>query len=232
MKSTSHISVSQLGWSCWVIVHVPLQLFLFMFSIRLFKSDNPLHWSKGLNGTSILTLQQKYRGHLFFTYKIKTNYFMTNKVVCAFREFFFLQMKRKYDHITRVIYELHWLPLESRVQYKLAVLAFRHFEGTLLTCLLCSARTNQLNHFDRLLKDYWNLPVLILIRPVNAIFILLLRLFGIRFKTASVTYICFLSSKSNLKLIFVFKLFGISADVICLSSLFIRLEFLWISCAS
>ena len=43
--------------------------------------------------------------------------------------------KRKYDHITPVIYELHWLPLEFRIQYKLAVLAFQHFEGTLPTYL-------------------------------------------------------------------------------------------------
>ena len=47
---------------------------------------------------------------------------------CAAR---IIMKKRKYDHITPVIYELHWLPLEFRIQYKLAVLAFRHFEGTL-----------------------------------------------------------------------------------------------------
>ena len=51
---------------------------------------------------------------------------------CAAR---LIMKKRKYDHITPVIYELHWLPLEFRIQYKLAVLAFRHFEGTLPTYL-------------------------------------------------------------------------------------------------
>ena len=41
--------------------------------------------------------------------------------------------KRKHEreHITPILTELHWLPLEFRIQYKLAVLAFRHFEGTL-----------------------------------------------------------------------------------------------------
>ena len=118
--------------------------------------------------------------------------------------------KRKYDHITPVIYELHWLPLEFRIQYKLAVLAFRHFEGTLPTYLsatLCTykpARSLR-SSAERLLKS----PRVDLSRPVNAPFILLLRLFGIRFQTASVTYIRFLSSKSNLKLIFFFKLFWI-----------------------
>ena len=46
-------------------------------------------------------------------------------------------------------------------------------------------------------------------RPGNAPFILLLLPFGIRFQTASVTYIRFLSSKSNLKLIFFVRLFWI-----------------------
>ena len=105
--------------------------------------------------------------------------------------------------ITPVIYELHLLLLEFQIQYKLAVLAFRHFEGTLPTYLsaaLCTykpARSLQ-SSTERLLKS----PVLILSRPVKAPFILLLRLFGIHFQTASVTYIRFLSSKSNLKLIF------------------------------
>ena len=57
---------------------------------------------------------------------------------CAAR---LIMKKRKYDHITPVIYELHWLPSEFRIQYKLAVLAFRHFEGTLptyLSAILCT----------------------------------------------------------------------------------------------
>ena len=66
--------------------------------------------------------------------------------------------KRKYDHITPVIYELHWLPLEFRIQNKLAVLAFRHFEGTLPTYLsatLCTyepARSLR-SSTERLLKS-------------------------------------------------------------------------------
>ena len=41
---------------------------------------------------------------------------------------------RKHEHNyfdTPILTELHWLFLEFRIQYKLAVLAFRHFEGTL-----------------------------------------------------------------------------------------------------
>jgi hypothetical protein len=39
--------------------------------------------------------------------------------------------KRKRDHITPILKELHWLPIEFRIQYKLATLAYRHFDGTL-----------------------------------------------------------------------------------------------------
>ena len=74
---------------------------------------------------------------------------------CAAR---LIMKKRKYDHITPVIYELHWLPLEFRIQYKLAVLAFRHFEGTLptyLSAMLCTyepARSLR-SSTERLLKS-------------------------------------------------------------------------------
>ena len=47
---------------------------------------------------------------------------------CAAR---FIAKKRKRERITPILIKLHWLPLEFRVQYKLAVLAFSHFEGTL-----------------------------------------------------------------------------------------------------
>ena len=58
---------------------------------------------------------------------------------CAAR---LIMKKRKYDHITPVIYELHWLPLEFRIQYKLAVFAFRHFEDTLPTYLSATLCTH------------------------------------------------------------------------------------------
>ena len=32
---------------------------------------------------------------------------------------------RKYDHITPVLMELHWLPVEARIHYKIAVLVFK-----------------------------------------------------------------------------------------------------------
>ncbi len=49
--------------------------------------------------------------------------------------------KRKYDHVTPILKELHWLPVDFRIKFKLSVLAFRHFEGTLppyLSSVLCT----------------------------------------------------------------------------------------------
>ena len=39
--------------------------------------------------------------------------------------------KRKRDHVTPLLKKLHWLPVPFRISYKLAVLAYRHFENTL-----------------------------------------------------------------------------------------------------
>ena len=39
--------------------------------------------------------------------------------------------KRKSDHVTRLLEKLHWLPVEARIHYKIATLAFRHFENSL-----------------------------------------------------------------------------------------------------
>ena len=39
--------------------------------------------------------------------------------------------KQKSDHVTPLLEKLHWLPLEARIHYKIATLAFRHFENSL-----------------------------------------------------------------------------------------------------
>ena len=42
-----------------------------------------------------------------------------------------IKRKRKRDHITPVLMELHWLPVHARINYKIATLAFRHFDKSL-----------------------------------------------------------------------------------------------------
>ena len=51
--------------------------------------------------------------------------------------------KSKRDHVTPLLKELHCLPVKYRIQYKLATLAFRHFDGTLLPYLSFSLCTYQ-----------------------------------------------------------------------------------------
>ena len=49
--------------------------------------------------------------------------------------------KRRRDHVTPLLKELHWLPIKFRCQYKIATLVYRHFEGSLppyLSSSLCT----------------------------------------------------------------------------------------------
>ena len=43
--------------------------------------------------------------------------------------------KCKRDHVTPMLKELHWLPVKARCIYKLLVLAYRHFDGSLAPSL-------------------------------------------------------------------------------------------------
>ena len=59
---------------------------------------------------------------------------------CAAR---FVLKKRKRDHITSLLTELHWLPVNSRCEYKTATFACRHFDSTLPSYLSASLCTHQ-----------------------------------------------------------------------------------------
>jgi hypothetical protein len=39
-------------------------------------------------------------------------------------------LSRKYDHVTPLLYELHWLRYPERIDFKLAVLVYKCLEGT------------------------------------------------------------------------------------------------------
>ena len=43
--------------------------------------------------------------------------------------------KKKRDHITPLLQQLHWLPVKARCRYKLATLAYRFFDGSLAPSL-------------------------------------------------------------------------------------------------
>ena len=71
--------------------------------------------------------------------------------------------KSKRQHVTPLLKQLHWLPIQTRIDYKLATLAFRHFDGSLpeylssrLDIYLPSRYLRSSN--DRLLKaPHWKL---------------------------------------------------------------------------
>jgi len=51
---------------------------------------------------------------------------------------------RKFDHITPVLNELHWLPMAQRVRFKLALIVFKFLHGLALSyltddCILVSS---------------------------------------------------------------------------------------------
>ena len=133
--------------------------------------------------------------------------------------------KRKHEHITPILTELHWLALEFRIQYKLAVLAFRHFEGTLPPYLSTVLHIYQPRvFFAHLLKNCSKFPGLTLSQPVNAHFILLPRLFGTRFQAVFVTPLISCNSRLIWKRICSVKLFLIhSSCVFFLVCLFVCL---------
>ena len=61
--------------------------------------------------------------------------------------------KRKREHVTPMLKELHWLPVASRIEYKIAVLAFRHFDQSLPQYLSGSLQTYQSSRTLRSSKE-------------------------------------------------------------------------------
>ena len=58
----------------------------------------------------------------------------------------FVLRKSKYDHVTPLLQELHWLPIKFRPQYKIATFVHRFFEGSLpgyLSQTLCAYEPTQ-----------------------------------------------------------------------------------------
>ena len=89
--------------------------------------------------------------------------------------------KRRRDHITPLLKELHWLPVKFRCRYKIATLAYRHFEESLPTHLsssLCTYEPSRSlrssnekllkisNHLDNVLSVSWHHLSGILCRPL------------------------------------------------------------------
>ena len=65
--------------------------------------------------------------------------------------------KSKYDHVTPLLQELHWLPIKFRPQYKITTFVYRFFDGSLpgyLSQTLCAyePKRNLRSSCEKLLK--------------------------------------------------------------------------------
>ena len=75
--------------------------------------------------------------------------------------------KKRSEHVTPMLISLHWIPIKQRIEYKLATLAFRYFDGTLPPYLShCLSSYTPTDHFDHLLTNCsvshvltWKAPV-------------------------------------------------------------------------
>ncbi|CAH3187123.1 unnamed protein product, partial [Porites lobata] len=55
----------------------------------------------------------------------KLHYFpIFNKICCCF-----VVVIRKHDHITPILMDLHWLPVNERIQFKILLLTFKSLNG-------------------------------------------------------------------------------------------------------
>ena len=54
--------------------------------------------------------------------------------------------KNKREHITPLLFQLHWLPVQFRIQFKLAVFAYRFFENSLPSYLSAAHTAYQPSH--------------------------------------------------------------------------------------
>jgi len=72
--------------------------------------------------------------HAFITFKLDScnsllyglPQFLIDPVLCAAR---LITRSRKHDHITPILKQLHWLPVDSRIKYKILLLTFKALHG-------------------------------------------------------------------------------------------------------
>ena len=66
----------------------------------------------------------------------------------------------KFSHITPALYELHWLPVSLRIDYKILLLTFKCIYGLAPTYLsdLISVKSNSLYNLRSTLSSYWTIP--------------------------------------------------------------------------
>ena len=62
---------------------------------------------------------------------------------------------KKYDHITPILKELHWLPVSERIKFKIMLLTFNARSSSTISCLYSRS--------SNVLPTFYNPPIIILI---------------------------------------------------------------------
>ena len=67
-----------------------------------------------------------------------------------------ITLAKKYDHITPVLKELHWLPVRKRIEFNILILAYKCLHGTLhpLTWGKCWKIMSHHGHWDQHPRTY------------------------------------------------------------------------------
>ena len=66
--------------------------------------------------------------------------------------------QKKSSHVTSLLIELHWLPIECRIQYKLLLLVYKCLHNTAPACLPSSSHMSQPVLYALLLSSSWSSP--------------------------------------------------------------------------
>ena len=78
-----------------------------------------------------------------------------------------IMMRRKFDHVTPILKELHWLPVTSRVLFKMLVLAYKCVHGD-APSYLSDLITHKVNSSFNLRSNY--VPLLLQPRRTNLVY--------------------------------------------------------------
>ena len=69
-----------------------------------------------------------------------------------------LSLRRKFDHITPVLKDLHWLPVEQRIEYKVLLLTYKAVHGKTLhispSCILCILQPGPCDQRAKISSEY------------------------------------------------------------------------------
>ena len=116
----------------------------------------------------------------------------------------------RHEHITPLLIQLHWLPIEHRITFQIAVITFKALHGAALNYITDLILIQLVDFLDPLINCYFLHLNLILRLMVAGLLLLLHPLFGMHFHSRLDRVIPLLLLHQSLKL----WLFEVSYDVL------------------